>query len=75
MLFLLRESPQKIKLEKVHGALVILFYVSPSSSPLQSCFKEKAKMFPKTPPLKKILQFQEKICIFIKNAKKSLFSK
>ena len=27
MLFLLKDSPQKLKLEKVHGALIIHFYV------------------------------------------------
>ena len=30
MLFLLTDFPQKLKLEKVHGALIILFYVSPN---------------------------------------------
>ena len=35
MLFLLTDSPQKLKLEKVHGTLIILFYVSPSSPQLQ----------------------------------------
>ena len=39
--------PQKLKLEKVHDALIILFYVSPSSPPLQSCFKENAKILSK----------------------------
>ena len=37
-------SHQKLILEKVHGALIILFYVSPSSHPLQSHFKENAKI-------------------------------
>ena len=32
-------------LERVHGALIILFYVSPSSPSLQSRFKENAKIF------------------------------
>ena len=31
MLFLLTDSTQKIKLEKIHGTLIILFYVSLSS--------------------------------------------
>ena len=44
MLFLLTDSPQKLKLEKVHSALIILFYVSPSSPPLQFRFKEDAKI-------------------------------
>ena len=38
MLFLLTDSPQKLKLEKFHGTLIILFYVSWSSSQLQRLF-------------------------------------
>ena len=30
MLFLLTDSPQKLKLEKIHETLTILFYVSPA---------------------------------------------
>ena len=37
MLFLLTDSPQKVKLEKIHDTL-ILFYVSPSSPQLQRLF-------------------------------------
>ena len=38
--------------------------------------KRMLKYFLKIPPLKKILQFQERICFFIKNTKKQpLFSK
>ena len=44
MLFLLTDFPQKLKLGKVHGALIILFYISPSSPPLQLRFKENAKI-------------------------------
>ena len=47
MLFLLTDSPQKLKLKKVQGALIILFYVSPSSPPLQSRFKANAKILTK----------------------------
>ena len=47
MVFLLTDSPQKLKLEKIHGALIIIFYVSPSSPPLQTCFKENAKLLSK----------------------------
>ena len=39
--------PHQLKLEKVHGALIIIFYVSPSSPPLQSRFKENAKILSK----------------------------
>ena len=35
MLFLLTGSPQKLKLEKLHGTLIILFHVRPSSPQLQ----------------------------------------
>ena len=35
MLFLLTDSPQKLKLEKIHDTLIILFDVSPSSPRLQ----------------------------------------
>ena len=31
MLILLTDSPQKLKLEKIHDTLIILFYVSPRS--------------------------------------------
>ena len=47
MLFLLTDSSQKLKLEKVHGAFIILFYVSPSSPQLQPRFKENAKILSK----------------------------
>ena len=36
--------PSKLKLEKDHDALIILFYVSLSSSPLQARFKDNAKI-------------------------------
>ena len=39
--------PSKTVSEKVHGTLIILFYVSPSSSPLERCFKENAKILSK----------------------------
>ena len=44
MLYLLTDSPQKLKLEKVYGALIIIFYVSSNSPPLESCFKENPKV-------------------------------
>ena len=47
MLFLLTASPQNLKLEKVDCALIFLFYVSPSSPPLRSSFKENAKILSK----------------------------
>ena len=47
MLYLLTDSPQKLKLGKVHGTLIIIFYVSPSAPPLESRFKENAKILSK----------------------------
>ena len=38
MLLLLADSPQKLKLEKNHDTLIILFYVRPGSTQLQSLF-------------------------------------
>ena len=38
MLFLLTYSPEKLKLEKIHCTLIILFYVKPSHPRLQSLF-------------------------------------
>ena len=38
MSFLLIDSSQKLKLEKIHGILIILFYVGPSSPQLQILF-------------------------------------
>ena len=38
---------QKLKLEKAHGALIILLCVSPSSPPLQFHFKENGKILSK----------------------------
>ena len=64
MLFLLTDSPHKLKFEKVHVALIILFYVTPSSSPLKSRFKENAKILSKKSTTQKILQFQERISFF-----------
>ena len=35
MLFLLTDSPEKLKLEKIHGFKIVLFYVSLNSSQLE----------------------------------------
>ena len=63
MLFLLTDSPQELKLEKVHGTLIIMFYVNPSSLPLQFVLKRMLRYYLKTPPLKQILQFQDRMQI------------
>ena len=85
MLFLLIDSLQKLKLEKIHGTLIIVLYVSASSPQLQRLFffikiqknnhsstsgwweytnlvlKRMLRYFLKIPPLKKKLQFQDRI--------------
>ena len=38
MLFLLTNFPQKLKLKEISGTLVVLFYVSPSSSQQEFAF-------------------------------------
>ena len=38
MIFLLRDSPQKLKLKVIHVTLIILFYLGPSSPQLQGVF-------------------------------------
>ena len=43
MLFLLIDSPQKLKLEKIHGTLIILYYVSLSSPPFKDFFLLKTQ--------------------------------
>ena len=47
MIFLLTDSPEKLKLKNVHGALIIPFYASPSSPLLKPRFKENAKILSK----------------------------
>ena len=47
MLFLLTDSPQKLKLEKLHRTTIILIYVSPSSPQLHfSIFNQMNKTIP-----------------------------
>ena len=70
MLFLLIDSLQKLKLEMIHGALIILFYVSPSSPQLQSRFKENAKILSKNSSTQENITISRQILLFfIKNAK------
>ena len=69
MLFLLTDSHQKLKLEKGHGALIILFYVGWRSPPLQSRFKENAKISSKNS--RKYYSFKTEFAFFIKTAKKT----
>ena len=70
MLFLLIDSPKKLKLEKVHGAFRILFYVSPSSPPLQSRFKGNAKTLSKNSTTQEIITTSREDSFFSINTKK-----
>ena len=70
MLFLLTDYPQKLKLEKVHGALIILFYVSPISPRLQYRFKENAKILSKNSNTQENIRIsRQNLLFFIKNRK------
>ena len=70
MLFLLTDSHQKLKMEKVHGALIILFYVSPSS-PLQSRFKENAKILPKNSTTQENITISRQNLLFLLKTQKT----
>ena len=69
MLFLLTDSPKKLKLEKFHGALTILFYVNSSSSPLQSHFKENSKIFKSSTTQKNITISRQNLLFLLKSQK------
>ena len=71
MLFLLTDFPQKLKLEKVHGALIILFYVSPSSPPLQSRFKENAKILSKNSTTQENITISRQNLLFLLKTQKT----
>ena len=71
ILFLLTDFPRKLKLEKFHGAFIIHFYVSQSSPPLQSSFKENAKIFAKnSTPQENITTSRQDLLFFIKSPHK-----
>ena len=65
MLFPLTGSPQKLKLEKVHGALIILFYISSSSPPLQSRFKQNAMILSKNSTIQKNITISRQNLLFL----------
>ena len=71
MLFVLTDSPQKLKLAKVHGALIILFYVRPSSPPLQSRFKENAKILFKNSTTQENMIISRQNLFFLSKTKKT----
>ena len=77
MLFLLTDFLQKLKLEKFHGALIILLYVSPSSPPLQFRFKENGKVLSKNSHSREYYNFNTEFAFFnSKHTKEQpLFSK
>ena len=68
MLFLLIHAPQKLKLEKVHGVLIILFYVGPSSL-LQSCSKENTKILSKNTTRENITVSRQNLLFFYQKHK------
>ena len=65
------DFPQKLKLEKVHGALIILFYVSPSSPPLQSRFKENAKILSKNSTTQENITISRQNLLFLLKTQKT----
>ena len=71
MLFLLTDSPQKLKLEKVHDTLVILFYVSPSSPPLKYRFKENAKILSKNSTTQENITISRQNLLFLLKTQKT----
>ena len=52
------------KIGKGSWCFIILFYVTPSSSPLKSRFKETATTLSKKSTTQKTLQFQDRISFF-----------
>ena len=70
LLFLLTDSPQKLKLEKVHGALIIFCYVRPISPPLQSRFKENAKILSKNSTTQENIRISKENLLFLLKATK-----
>ena len=71
MLFLLTDSPQKLKLKKVQGVLIILFYVSPSSPPLQSRFKENGKILSKNSTIQENITISRQNLLFLLKTQKT----
>ena len=60
-----------LKLEKVHGALIILFYVNPSSPLLQSCFKENAKILSKNSTTQENITISRQSLLFLLKTQKT----
>ena len=62
MLFLLTDSPQKLKSENIHDTLIILLYVSPRSLQLQRHFLLKHAQKGKQVQLQWIPAFKSESC-------------
>ena len=71
MLFLLTDSPQKLKLKKLQGALIILFSVIPSSPPLQSRFKENGKILSKNSTIQENITISRQNLLFLLKTQKT----
>ena len=71
MLFLLTDSPQNLKLERAHGALIILFYVYPSSLSLQSRFKENANILSKNSTTQENITISRQNLLFLLKTQKN----
>ena len=71
MLFLLTDSPQKLKLKKLQGALIILFSVIPSSPPLQSRFKENGKILSKNSTIQENITISRQNFLFLLKTQKT----
>ena len=71
MLLLLTDSRQKLKLEKVHDALIVLFYLSPSSPPLQSHFKENANILSKNSTTQENITISRQNLLFLLKTQKN----
>ena len=65
--------PLKSKFGKAHRALIIIFYVSPNSKSkvYNLVLKRMLQHYLKTPLLMKILQFQDRIYIFLLKTQRS----
>ena len=71
MVFLLTDSPQKLKFEKVLFTLIILFHVSLSYPSLQSRFIENAKILCKSSTTQENITITRQNLLFLLKTQKS----
>ena len=71
MLFLLTDSPPKLKFEKVHVNLIIFFYVSLNSPQLKSRFKENAKILSKNSTTQENITISRQNLLFLLKTQKT----